>query len=189
MFSSHHCSDQRSDQPDNTSISTQSSGNILSHASPDHTQYQPIPRVRPSASPIRLQARPKLAAIPLVAQERLDRTWYDVDSGPWAASDLPRVEIVRLDLEHRLLDLPRTWFELRDMQERRILLDRYVRVWKAGTALEFARDPQSPVATVGVGLFFRGISEIKCLQDYPHDWADISDEQLIGLLERAGPAR
>lgn len=158
-------------------------------ASSDHEQDRGTPTAELPSCPIRLQARPKPAAIPLVLQERLKRTWYNVDSGPWRASDLPRIEIVRLDLQYRLLDLPRTWFEFRDVEKRRILLDRQVRPWKSGTALEFARDPQSSPSVVGAGLFFYGLSEIKCLRDYPPDWADMSDEQLVGLLEWAGPAQ
>jgi hypothetical protein len=137
------------------------------------------------ASPICWQARPKPAAIPLVTQERLYRTWYNVSSGPWRASDVPRIEIVRLDLGYALIDLPRTWFEFRDMQQRRILLDRQVHRWKTGTALEFKRDPHSPTPLLGSGLFFDGSGKIMCLPVYPPDWYDMSDEQLLGLFEQA----
>ena len=137
------------------------------------------------SSPIRYQARPKPAAIPLMVQERLERTWYNVSSGPWRASDLPRVEIVRLDLGHVLLDLPRTWFEFRDVEQRRIFLDRQVHSWRAGTAIEFGRDRQSPAQILGPGLFFDGPAKIRHLPTYPSDWHDMSDEQLLELLERA----
>jgi hypothetical protein len=137
------------------------------------------------SSPIRCQARPKPAAMPLVLHERLERTWYNVSSGPWRASDLPRVEIVRLDLGHVVVDLPRAWFEFRDVEERRIFLDRQVRPWKAGTAIELGRDPQSPTPMLGLGLFFDGSAKIRYLPTYPPDWHDMSDEQLLELLERA----
>lgn len=139
------------------------------------------------ACPVRCQARPKSAAVPLVAQERLQRTWYNVSSGPWRASDLPRIDIVRLDLGSMSVDLPRTWFEFQDMEQRRIFMDRQVRPWKAGTAVEFGRAPQPITATLGRGLFFDGQDKIRHLQAYPPDWHDLSDEQLVELFERAVP--
>ena len=145
-----------------------------------------LPNNRPS-SPIRCQARPKPAAIPLVVQQRLHRTWYNVCSGPWRASDLPRVEIVRLDLGYALLDLPRTWFEFRDIEQRRLFLDRQIHPWKAGTALQFKRDPQSSTSVLGSGLFFDGSGKIKRVHVYPSDWSDMSDEQLLELFEQADP--